>query len=115
MMVNDLVLELAHFVDKDTVRKVELGLLEDTLRRKWQLADDFSLVNSRNKEIDFVMKQMEEVSWRAANMFDDRERESLEAMYFVDRGLDAFENAFLDMDRASFSEFFDEANMYDNR
>jgi len=54
--LNDLVLELSHFVDVDTVRKVELTLLEDTLKEKWQLADDFSLVNSRNKEIDLVMR-----------------------------------------------------------
>jgi len=34
---------------------------------------------------------------------------------FFDRGLDAFNNAFLDMDMDSFSEFFDEANNYDSR
>lgn len=34
---------------------------------------------------------------------------------FFDRGLDAFENAFLDMDKASFREFFCEANNFDSR
>lgn len=34
---------------------------------------------------------------------------------FFDRGLDAFDNAFLDIDKQSFSEFFDTANSYDQR
>lgn len=36
-------------------------------------------------------------------------------MVFFDRGLDAFENAFLDIDRSSFKQFFDEANNFDDR
>ena len=36
-------------------------------------------------------------------------------MVFVDRGLDAFDNAFLEIDRESFSTFFDEANDFDSR
>lgn len=60
-------LELVHFIDTDTIRKVELGFLEDNLRKEWELADDFSLVEKRNKEIDLVMRDMEEVSWRAAD------------------------------------------------
>lgn len=34
---------------------------------------------------------------------------------FFDRGLDAFDNAFIDMDKASFGDFFDTANNYDTR
>ena len=113
--LNDLILELSHFVDTETVRKVELGLLEDKLRQKWKLADDFNLTEKRNKEIDLVMHEIGEVSWRTAAMFDESEKQYIEDMVFFDRGLDAFENAFLDMDRASFSQFFDESNCYDNR
>jgi hypothetical protein len=36
-------------------------------------------------------------------------------LVFVDRGLDAFENEFLEMDKESFSNFFDEANNFDSR
>ena len=113
--LNDLILELSHFVDTETVRKVELGLLEEKLRQKWKLADDFSLVEKRNKEIDLVMHEIGEVSWRSAAMFDKSEKQYIEDIVFFDRGLDSFENAFLDMDKASFSNFFDEANCYDNR
>ena len=77
------------------MRKVELSLLEDTLKKKWVLADDFSLVDRRNKEIDLVMHEMEEVTWRTAALFDAREKKSIEDMVFIDRGHDAFENAFL--------------------
>ena len=71
--LSDLVLELAHFIDPETIRKVELGFLEENLRQEWQLADDFDLIERRNKEIDLVMHEMEEVSWRAADMFDREE------------------------------------------
>lgn len=113
--LNDLVLELGNFVDPETVRKVELGLLEENLKKEWELADDFRLVGSRNKEIDLVMKQMEELTWRVSSMLDKRDKHYIEDMVFVDRGLDAFDNAFLDTDKESFSAFFDEANDYDNR
>ena len=113
--LNDLVLELNHFIDPDTIRKVELGFLEENLRREWKLADDFNLVEKRNKEIDLVMREMEELSWRAADMFDGEERKHIEDITFFDRGLDAFENSFLDMDRESFNNFFNEANSFDSR
>lgn len=61
------------------------------------------------------MSEMEEKSWRAASIFDQRDKQYIEEMVFFDRGLDAFDNAFLEMDRASFSEFFDEANSFDQR
>lgn len=113
--LSDLVLELANFVDTDIVKKVELSILEDSLKKKWKLADDFKLVEMRNKEIDLVMRQMEELSWRAASQFDQKEQKNLEDLVFFDRGGDAFDNAFLDMDRASFDQFMDEANNYDSR
>ena len=58
---------------------------------------------------------MEEVAWRAADQFDEKEQETLEELVFFDRGSDAFDNSFLDMDRASFDAFFNEANRYDDR
>lgn len=113
--LNDLVLELNNFIDPSSVHKVEMALLEDSLKNKWQLGADFNLVEHRNREIDLVMSQMEEKSWRAAAVFDQRDKQYIEEMVFFDRGLDAFDNAFLEMDRASFSEFFDEANSFDQR
>ena len=113
--LNDLVMELSLFVDSETVRQVELGLLEENLKKEWKLRDDFQLVSRRNKEIDLVMQEMEEVSWRAAGQFSDREKQQIEDIVFFDRGLDAFDNAFIEMDRASFGDFFDTANSYDTR
>ena len=72
--VSDLVLELANFVDEQTVRKVELQVLEDSLKSKWKLNSDFRLVERRNKEIDHLMREMEEVAWRAAGQFNAKEK-----------------------------------------
>lgn len=73
--LNDLVLELSHFIDPQTIRNIELSMLEQSLRDTWDLQQDFKLVERRNKEIDLVMRQMEELSWRTADMFSDREME----------------------------------------
>ena len=51
---NDLVLELAHLVERDTVRKVELKMLEATLKDRFGIQSSFSLVQQRNKEIDLL-------------------------------------------------------------
>jgi len=48
--LNDIVLELSHFLDIDTLRNVELTCLEDSLRREWELNHDFKLVDCVNKE-----------------------------------------------------------------
>jgi hypothetical protein len=52
--LNDLVLELSHLIDRDTIRKVELKMLEGKLKHEFALGHDFSLVDRRNKEIDLV-------------------------------------------------------------
>ena len=35
--LNDLIVEVANFLEVDTVRKVELSVLEGNLKRDWQL------------------------------------------------------------------------------
>jgi len=85
------------------------------MRSKWQLGKKFKIASRRNKEIDLVMKEVEEVAWRAASQFNDTEQKQIEELVFFDRGLDAFDNEFLDIDRASFANFFNEANCYDSR
>ena len=45
---------MGHLLDRNTVKKVELSLLEDNLRTEFDLSDDFKLINARNKEIDIV-------------------------------------------------------------
>lgn len=50
--LNDLVLELGHLIDRETIRKVELKMLEDKLKLEFGVGERFSLVEKRNKEID---------------------------------------------------------------
>jgi len=42
--VNDIVLEMSHLIDRDTVRKVELKMLEAKLKNEFKLSKAFSLV-----------------------------------------------------------------------
>jgi nicotinamide mononucleotide adenylyltransferase len=64
--LNDLVMELSHFLDEEVVNKVETELYSDRLRREWGLSKDFKVVETRNKEISIVLNELEEVAFRSA-------------------------------------------------
>jgi len=49
--LNDLVVELSHFLDEEVVNKVETEMFGEKLRRDWGLSKDFKVVETRNKEI----------------------------------------------------------------
>ena len=53
--LNDLILELSHFIDEDVVNKVELEILSNKIKEEWDLDNDFKIVETRNKEIGFLM------------------------------------------------------------
>jgi hypothetical protein len=64
--LNDLVLELSHFLDEEVVNKVETELFSDKLRKDWDLSNDFKVIETRNKEISLVLNEIEELAWRSA-------------------------------------------------
>ena len=107
--------EVANFLDPDTIRKVELSVLEGTLKEEWKLQDDFRLVEKRNKEIDLTLKELEEIAWRLGSMLDNNEYETIKNILSAGRGLDKFDQIYHRLDLESLKEFFDEANDYDNR
>jgi hypothetical protein len=72
--LNELLLEISHLIDRDTIKKTELKLLEKNLKAEFNLSEDFNLVEQRNKELDFVQKEFEEISWRIAATFDDKDK-----------------------------------------
>jgi hypothetical protein len=75
--VNDLVLELSHFVDEETINRVELEMMTKRIRADWQLPDDFQIIETRNKEIGLLLNQMEEIAWRTSGMINEGEMETL--------------------------------------
>lgn len=113
--VNDIVLELSHLLDPETLRKVELTMLEDTLKREWNLQEAFRLANPRNKEADLAQKELEEVSWRISTAFSDSEYESVREMVSVDRNWRAFDKEFYSLDMESLDQFFQQVNTFDDR
>lgn len=113
--LNDLVLEMAHFVDRDTIKRVELKMLESKLRSEFGLGENFGLVEKRNKELDYLHQELEEAQWRLAAKIDQREETAIKDMLWVGRGIDKFDKVFLELDRKSFDDFFNIANSFDNR
>ena len=42
--LNDVVLELSHFIDDDFANRVELALVSERIRKEWELPEGFQLV-----------------------------------------------------------------------
>ena len=106
---------MAHFVDRDTLKRVELKMLESKIRNDFGLGSNFNLVEKRNKELDHLHQELEEAQWRLAAKIDDREKNAIKDMIGIGRGLDNFDKVFFNLDRQSFDTFFDIANSFDNR
>lgn len=104
--LNDIVVELSHFLDNDVLRNVEFTCLENTLRSEWELNDDFKLVDTVNKEAVLVSQELEEKTWREAGKFTENDISSLKEVISVKR-LDQgkFEEAFYDLDMQSLDRF----------
>lgn len=68
--LSDLVLEMAHFIDDDFVNRIEMQMISNRIKNQWKLANDFSVVETRNKEISLVINELEELAWRMAGAFD---------------------------------------------
>jgi hypothetical protein len=113
--LNDLIVELSHFLDEDVVNKVETEIFSDRLRKEWGLSPDFKVIETRNKEISLVLNELEEVTWRSAGQFNERDIEYLKAMLSVKRNKDYFDRHFYENDMKSLSNFVETANQYDER
>lgn len=107
--LNDVVLELSHFLDMDTIKNVELACLEDSLRKEWELSHDFKLVDTVNKEAILLSQELEEKAWLASGQFSDRDVKDIKEIISVKRAnRDAFEDELLDLDFQSLDRFLKE-------
>jgi hypothetical protein len=114
--LNDLVLELTHFLDRDLVRNVELTCLEEKLKKEWQLGSEFRLVDKMNKEAVLVMQELEETAWKEAGKFNDSDLKNIKAVISVKRNShDKFDQAFYDLDMQSLEEFICKVNSSEDR
>ena len=103
--LTDLILEISHFLDEDVINRIETQMLSNRIRSDWSLPKSFQIIETRNKEIGLVLKELEEVAWRMAGMFDDRDLDSLKAMLSVQRNKDYFDRQFYDTDMQSMEQF----------
>jgi hypothetical protein len=92
--VNDLVLELSHFLDEDVVNRVELQLMSDRLKKDWGLPENFKIIETRNKEIGITLNELEEVAWRMAGTFNEKDVDTLEKMFSIQRNQDYFDQQY---------------------
>ena len=106
-------LEVSHFLDEDLINRVETQMLSNRIRKDWNLPKSFQVMETRNKEIGLIIKEVEEVSWRMAGMFEEGDADSIRDMFSIQRNKDAFDKQFYDNDMSSMKHFITEANTYD--
>jgi hypothetical protein len=85
------------------------------MSNEWGLGKDFKLVESRNKEIGIVVGELEELYYRLAGMFDNKDYENIKKMFSINRNQDTFDKAFYETDMKSLQDFMNDANTYDER
>lgn len=78
-------LELSHFLDEEVINRVETELISQRLRADWDLPKDFKVLEARNKEVSLVINELEELAWRLAGVFDERDSEALVKMFSINR------------------------------
>ena len=103
--LNDLVLELSHFLDEEVVNKVETEIFSERLRKEWGLSPEFKIIETRNKEIGLVLNELEELAFRSAGMFTDKDVTYLKRMLSVKRNKDIIDQQFYDNDMKSLDTF----------
>ena len=113
--LNDIVLELSHFLDDEVINRVEMEVLSSKLSQDWGLPKDFKIIETRNKEIGMVLNELEEVAWRMSGMFDQKDMETLETMFSINRNKDFFDKQYYKSDMQSMKEFLHQTNSCDNR
>jgi hypothetical protein len=62
-----------------------------------------------------VINELEEVAFRMAGMFNDKDFENISRMWSVERNMDSFDKEFYANDIKSLKEFMQSSNSYDNR
>jgi hypothetical protein len=113
--LNDVVMELAHFLDEEVINRVEMHILSDKVIKDWGLPQDFKIIETRNKEIGMVLNELEEVAWRMAGMFDQRDIDTLETMFSINRNKDYFDKQYFSTDMQSMKDFLLSTNSFDSR
>lgn len=113
--LNDLVVELSHFLDEEVVNKVETEMFSERMKKEWGLSKDFKVIETRNKEISLVLNELEELAFRSAGMFNENDLEYIKRMISVKRNKDIFDQQYYDNDMKSYENFLNQINTYDDR
>jgi hypothetical protein len=115
LAVNDVILELSHFIDEEVINRVEVEMMSKRTRKEWNLPDDFNLLETRNKEISLVINELEELAWRMTGQLDSGEIDAMKTMLTIGRNKNFFDKQYFPLDMESLHEFIDTANSYDDR
>jgi hypothetical protein len=93
--LNDLVLELSHLLDSSTITSIQQEVFVENLKHQWDLPEDFSLSQARNKEIDLLLGEVEENCYRHAAEFEEHEIKGMRQMFTTNMHDTLFDKAWV--------------------
>lgn len=119
--LNELVLELSHFIDDEVVNRVEFTMSEATELRKWKglfpRADGRSRLRPQweNKELQLRNKELEEQLWLQAGVMTPKDLKTFEDFFGFMKQNTRFGRLWWPYDIWSWREFASLANQRENR
>ena len=118
--LNELVLELSHFIDDEVINRVEFMVTEMNELRKWKglmpRGDGRSVLKPEweNKEIALRQKEMEEQMWLQAGVMTPSDLQKFEEFFWFLKRNTRLGRLWYDYDIESWREFAQEANQREN-
>jgi hypothetical protein len=119
LSLNDLVLELSHFIDEEPIRRFEMAVIEDQLLKEFSITSvpggSRLVPSARNKEIWLITAEMEEYYWRRTGEFSIKDLSNFWDLYIHNRDHTPSQRTQHKLDWRNFTDFFTKANKFDFR
>ena len=113
--LSELILELSHFIDNNTIQKV---ILENFMQINFYQISEISrstIFENYNKEPNLINQEIKESLWRLSGTLNEKDKEIILKFFRVKRGKSTFDRLWLDIDEKSLNSFIEDVNCNENR
>jgi len=112
--LSELILELSHFIDNNTLNKF---LLENFIQTHFQQVSEESrnIFENYNKEPKLINQEIKETIWRLSGTFNENDKETILRFFRVKRGKSSYDRCWLEIDEKSLNDFINDVNPNENR
>jgi hypothetical protein len=113
--LSELILELNHFIDNNTILKFIYSTFEVISFDKLSIPKDYKLFKIDNKEPTLLAHEIKESLWRLTGQLDNDDIDILKRLLKVKRGKGKFDEIWFKLDELSMEHFVNGCNNFDDR